>query len=55
MSELGMLDNVDTGIRNRVRFAWWGAEELGLIGSEYYVNTLTDNDFEDIVANLNWI
>ncbi|MFC7718626.1 M28 family metallopeptidase [Nonomuraea recticatena] len=23
-----------------VRFAWWGAEELGLIGSSYYVNTL---------------
>jgi len=60
MSELGMLDNVDTGIRNRVRFAWWGAEELGLIGSEYYVNTLTDTsdlfmtemDLRQMMANL---
>ncbi|NEE58625.1 M20/M25/M40 family metallo-hydrolase, partial [Streptomyces sp. SID8455] len=23
-----------------LRFAWWGAEELGLIGSKYYVNNL---------------
>lgn len=54
MSEIGMLDDVDTGVRNRVRFAWWGAEELGLLGSEYYVATLPDDDLEDIVANLNF-
>ena len=24
--------------RNTVRFAWWGAEELGLVGSSAYVN-----------------
>ena len=23
---------------NKVRFAWWGAEELGLLGSEHYVD-----------------
>ncbi|MER7192351.1 M28 family metallopeptidase [Streptomyces flaveolus] len=23
-----------------LRFAWWGAEELGLVGSRYYVNSL---------------
>jgi hypothetical protein len=23
---------------NTVRFSWWGAEELGLLGSEFYVN-----------------
>ena len=23
--------------RNKVRFAWWGAEESGLVGSTYYV------------------
>lgn len=27
-------------LNNRVRFAWWGAEELGLLGSEHYVNDL---------------
>lgn len=25
---------------NKVRFAWWGAEEAGLVGSTYYVNNL---------------
>ena len=25
--------------RNKVRFAFWGAEEAGLIGSTYYVAT----------------
>lgn len=27
-------------INNKVRFAWWGAEELGLLGSNHYVNTM---------------
>lgn len=29
----------ETGLhpRNRIRFAWWGAEELGLVGSSFYV------------------
>jgi aminopeptidase Y len=26
--------------RNRLRFVWWGAEELGLIGSRHYVREL---------------
>ena len=25
---------------NKVRFAWWGAEEIGLIGSDHYVDRL---------------
>jgi Zn-dependent M28 family amino/carboxypeptidase len=24
--------------RNKLRFAWWGAEEAGLVGSTAYVN-----------------
>ncbi|WP_311567210.1 M28 family metallopeptidase [Photobacterium arenosum] len=27
-------------VKNKVRFAWWAAEEAGLVGSEYYTNTL---------------
>ena len=27
---------------NTVRFAWWGAEESGLLGSEHYVDQLTE-------------
>jgi hypothetical protein len=50
----GMLDNAsgsaaildiaqqlrNTNTRNKLRFIWFGGEELGLLGSEYYVNTL---------------
>lgn len=28
--------------KNALQFAWWGAEELGLLGSDHYVNSLTD-------------
>jgi Zn-dependent M28 family amino/carboxypeptidase len=27
--------------RNRLRFLWWGAEELGLVGSRHYVEALS--------------
>jgi len=40
--------------RNRVRFAFWGAEELGLLGSEHYVATRTDRQLNQIKANLNF-
>jgi Zn-dependent M28 family amino/carboxypeptidase len=29
---------------NKTRFAWWGAEELSLLGSKHYVNDLAAND-----------
>ncbi len=46
----------ELGIRNRqqVRFAFWGAEELNLLGSEHYVDTLSDDDLGKIFANLNF-
>jgi aminopeptidase S len=37
-----------------VRFGWWGAEERGLIGSTYYVNSLTAADKSKIKAYLNF-
>jgi Zn-dependent M28 family amino/carboxypeptidase len=37
---------------NRVRFAFWGAED-GLIGSQYYVDHLPKRDLKDIALNLN--
>jgi Zn-dependent M28 family amino/carboxypeptidase len=41
--------------RNRLRFAFWGAEEAGLVGSTAYVNELVENDgIEEIEANLNF-
>lgn len=39
---------------NTVRFAWWGAEESGLLGSEYYVANLSDDEIADIALYLNF-
>ncbi|MGH9175813.1 MAG: M28 family peptidase, partial [Vicinamibacterales bacterium] len=32
--------------RNKLLFAWWGAEESGLLGSEYYVGQLSDDEVD---------
>lgn len=40
--------------RNKVRFAWWGAEEAGLIGSTYYVDNLSEEEREQITLYLNF-
>jgi Zn-dependent M28 family amino/carboxypeptidase len=37
-----------------VRFAFWGAEESGLLGSEHYVADLSDSARSKIYANLNF-
>ncbi|WP_067829107.1 M28 family metallopeptidase [Actinomadura kijaniata] len=37
-----------------LRFAWWGAEELGLIGSTYYVNNLPSTELSKIKGYLNF-
>jgi Zn-dependent M28 family amino/carboxypeptidase len=39
---------------NRVRFAFWGAEEEGLIGSQAYVDSLAKSDLKNIMLNLNF-
>jgi Zn-dependent M28 family amino/carboxypeptidase len=39
---------------NKVRFAWWGAEEAGLVGSNRYGEAATDEQFAKIAANLNF-
>ena len=40
----------------KVRFAWWGAEETGLVGSTFYVNELakTPGALQDIATYLNF-
>ena len=40
--------------RNKVRFAWWGAEESGLLGSQFYVDNLSKRDIKNIALNLNF-
>jgi Zn-dependent M28 family amino/carboxypeptidase len=40
--------------RNKLRFAWWGAEEEGLLGSTFYVNSLSQAEKDQIELNLNF-
>ncbi|KAJ3266108.1 hypothetical protein HDU77_002595 [Chytriomyces hyalinus] len=43
-------------VKNKVRFAWWSAEELGLVGSTWYVDNLAKTNPEElkkIALNLN--
>jgi Zn-dependent M28 family amino/carboxypeptidase len=40
--------------RNKVRFAWWGAEESGLVGSTHYVNNLSPAEQDAITLYLNF-
>jgi len=50
------LQIADLGIepRNTIRFAWWGAEEAGLVGSQHYVDSLSKSDAKDIELYLNF-
>jgi Zn-dependent M28 family amino/carboxypeptidase len=41
-------------IQNAVRFAFWGAEELGLVGSQKYIQSLDINALKDIALYLNF-
>ncbi len=49
------LQMAELGIEpvNKVSFGFWGAEESGLFGSEYYVTSL-GKDVKDIALNLNF-
>lgn len=40
--------------RNRLRFGFWGAEELGLLGSKYYVNGLPAAERDKVELYLNF-
>ena len=40
--------------RNKLRFAWWGAEEANLIGSTAYVNGLSQAEKDKIALYLNF-
>ncbi|WP_251018985.1 M28 family metallopeptidase [Streptomyces sp. ISL-11] len=37
-----------------LRFGWWGAEELGMVGSKYYVNSLPSTERAKIDGYLNF-
>lgn len=48
------LQMANTKVRNKVRFAWWGAEESGLVGSDTYVFGLPEEELEKIALYLNF-
>jgi Zn-dependent M28 family amino/carboxypeptidase len=59
----GTATNLETALQmaklgikpeNRVRFAFWGAEEFNLLGSQHYVDSLSDDALGKIVLNLNF-
>lgn len=39
--------------KNKIRFAWWGAEEVGLNGSSHYLDNLSPADLRNISLYLN--
>jgi Zn-dependent M28 family amino/carboxypeptidase len=45
-----MMKNVNP--TNKLRFIWFGGEELGLLGSSYYVNNLSSDELSHIGYDL---
>lgn len=41
-------------LRNKIRFAWWGAEENGLVGSTYYAHSLSQREVDKIDVMLDY-
>jgi len=37
---------------NKVRFAWWGAQEFGLLGSRFYISSLSQEEQDNIALYL---
>lgn len=46
------LANVNK-VNNKVKFAFWGAEEIGLLGSDHYVAELSQSERDDIAMYIN--
>ncbi len=52
--ETALQLGVEPDVRNAVRFGFWGAEEQGLLGSRDYVESLDEEQLEDIALYLNF-
>ena len=48
------LANGHYNLRNKIRFAWWGAEENGLVGSTYYAHNLSQAEVDKIDVMLDY-
>lgn len=40
--------------KNKIRLAWWGAEENGLVGSKYYTSHLSTKEINSLLVYLNF-
>lgn len=40
--------------KNKIRIAWWGAEENGLVGSKFYVSKMTTKEIDNLLTYLNF-
>jgi Zn-dependent M28 family amino/carboxypeptidase len=50
-----LIAKLNMTLNNRFRFAWWGAEELGLLGSTAYVQSIQGTpEIQNIALNLNF-
>ncbi|MCD1286748.1 MULTISPECIES: M28 family peptidase [unclassified Brevibacterium] len=48
------LAEQSTEVDNAIRFGWWGAEEVGLVGSTRYVESLSDAELSKVKAYMNF-
>lgn len=53
MTILQVAKEIDT-MKNNIRFCWWAGEELGLLGSTYYVEHLNTKELSLIMLYLNF-
>ena len=53
-STVNMFKTGKNGLTNKVRFAWWGAEELSLNGSRHYVAGLSAAERSATTININF-
>jgi Zn-dependent M28 family amino/carboxypeptidase len=44
----------EPAVRNAVRFGFWGAEEIGIVGSKKYIESLNVEQLKDIALYLNF-
>jgi len=52
--ETALQLGAEPDVQNAVRFAFWGAEEVGLVGSSRYVDSLSEEERLDIALYLNF-
>jgi Zn-dependent M28 family amino/carboxypeptidase len=52
--ETAVLLGSAPSVNNAVRFGFWGAEEIGIVGSKKYIESLDVEDLKDIALYLNF-